>query len=470
MSDDTPTPGSTPHQRPSSVTLRERSGAPDTDFASRMDPANQSLADALRITYRLVQLGMVALLGLFLLSGFKTVSEGERGVRLLFGRQQAADLAPGAQWAWPSPIGELVKVQTGAVTEQVNRAFFPNVQVGDENRPIDRLNQTDRLDPASDGSIVTADLNLAHMQWSVTYQRSDLSKYVENVRPGEGGSEELRLVRLVVERAIVRATAQTSIDDLLKQTRTDLGSVESVAMRLAQEMLDDFETGLRIDQLTMSRKFPPVTLADEFAKVANQTQKAGQAREVADRQRSEVLNAVAGAASGVLIEQIDQFEEATEIGDADAQAEILARMDALFERRAIEIDGTLYEAGLATGEVAEMLDQAASRRAAIVNRAQADLAVFEAKLAQFHANPSLMMSRDWAMAYAEFLAKPFVQTWLLPPGSPAEILLNEDPDFIAQREKDAKQREALDAAERRMQDMRRERFRTDVGIQRGEEL
>lgn len=467
MSENTP---NTPPQRETSVTLREQSQTPGSDIAARMDPANQSLADALRITYRLVQISMVALLGLFLLSGFKTVSEGERGVRLLFGRQQAADLAPGAQWAWPSPIGELLKVQTSTEIIDINRSFFPYVQVGDENRPTERLREESRLDPARDGSLLTADLNLAHSQWSVTYQRSDLAQYVENVRPGEGHADERRLIGLVVERAIVRAGAETTIDDLLKQSRTDLGSIESVAMRLAQEMLDEFETGLRIDQLTLSRKFPPVTLSDEFLKVTNLSSVAGKARQEAQKQRAQLLNEVAGAASGVLIEQIALYEEATELEDAAAQADILARIDALLEGRQIQIDGETYRAGLATGEVAEMMDAAAATRSAIVNRAQAELAMFEAKLAQFQANPSLMMSRDWASAYDDFLGKAFVQTWMLPPGSPAEILLNEDPDILAELEKDIKEREAQEAIDQRMRDLRNARFRTDEGVVTGEEL
>jgi len=457
-------------QRESSVTLRERSDSPGADAATRMDHANQSLADALRITYRLVQIGMVALLGLFLLSGFKTVNEGERGVRLLFGKQQASDLAPGAQWAWPAPIGELVKIQTGTKDVNVSRAFFPYVQLGDENRPVERLREESKLDPARDGSLLTADLNLAHAQWSVTYQRSDLARYVENVRPGEGGFEEDRLIRLVVERAIVQAGAGTTIDDLLKQSRTDLGSIESVAMRLAQEMLNDFGTGLQIDQLTLSRKFPPVTLGDEFAKVNSLSSVAGKAREEALRVRAELLNEIAGAASGVLIEQIAHYEEATELEDPAAQADILASIDSLLEGREIEIDGKRYDAGLATGEVAELLDQAASTRASIVNRAQADLAEFEAKLAQFHANPSLMMSRDWASAYDEFLDKPFVQTWFLPTGSPAEILLNEDPDILKDMEEHLKFLEAIKAAEDRVKNLRSRRFSTKEGVQTGEEL
>ena len=40
-----------------------------------MDPANQSLADALRLSFRILQLVILVLVVLFLASGFRTVDE-----------------------------------------------------------------------------------------------------------------------------------------------------------------------------------------------------------------------------------------------------------------------------------------------------------------------------------------------------------------------------------------------------------
>ena len=50
-----------------------------------MDPANQSLGEALRLSYRVLQLGILALVATFLLSGFQTVQDGSAGVKTLFG-------------------------------------------------------------------------------------------------------------------------------------------------------------------------------------------------------------------------------------------------------------------------------------------------------------------------------------------------------------------------------------------------
>ena len=50
-----------------------------------MDPANQSFADALRLSFRILQLGILALVAVFLFSGFQTVEEGDLGVKTRFG-------------------------------------------------------------------------------------------------------------------------------------------------------------------------------------------------------------------------------------------------------------------------------------------------------------------------------------------------------------------------------------------------
>src|SRR5262249_54239227 len=46
-----------------------------------MDPANQSLADALRLSFRVLQGVMVVLVILFVFSGVQTVEQGQSGVQ-----------------------------------------------------------------------------------------------------------------------------------------------------------------------------------------------------------------------------------------------------------------------------------------------------------------------------------------------------------------------------------------------------
>ena len=92
-------PQGTPPNQPTrrgSVTFREAGDA--TDAASMLDPANQSLAEALNILLKLLYVGVAALFVAYLISGFKFVKEGERGIRLLFGRVEDSSLEPGFRW------------------------------------------------------------------------------------------------------------------------------------------------------------------------------------------------------------------------------------------------------------------------------------------------------------------------------------------------------------------------------------
>src|SRR5512140_1479223 len=86
-----------------------------------LDPANQSLADALRKSFGVLKLLMFVLLILYFLSGLFSVSPSEVGVRTRCGRivgetdtsgARGAILGPGWHWSWPYPIERWTTVST----------------------------------------------------------------------------------------------------------------------------------------------------------------------------------------------------------------------------------------------------------------------------------------------------------------------------------------------------------------------
>lgn len=290
-------------RRAASVQLRRQGeGQPE---AGLMDPAHQSLADALRITLRLVQLTMLVLAGFFVFSGARTIREGESGVRLLFGEVQAEDLKPGFQFSWPFPIGDLIKVQTGNQVMNLDTAFWPYLTEQQRSMPIEQVTASSSLDPARDGSLITADGNLVHASWVVTYRRlpESASKYVRNIRP----DTEEDIIRSAVMRGVVHAVAQYDIDEVLKEAGG--GTVAAQARAIAQSQLDRIEAGIEIESLDLNGIMPPLNARSAFYSVQGAEATASKARSDARSEAEQLLIDAAGRVYRELLVLIDDSFE-----------------------------------------------------------------------------------------------------------------------------------------------------------------
>jgi len=296
-------------RREASIRLRSAADRAGSD-ATLMDPAHQSLADALRITLRIVQFAMLVLIVFFLFSGARTIREGESGVRLMFGRVQAEDLAPGLQFSWPFPIGDLIKVETGNQQLTIAQAFWP--EVDEQGRPmgINELRSgRSALDPARAGSLITADENLVHTTWSVTYRRlpERASRYVRNMHP----ESEEQIIRAAVRRGIVHAVARHDIEEVLKEVGG--GSLALQAKRRAQDMLDGFESGIAVETLNLEAVTPPKAARAAFERVFAAEPEANQKITDAESEAEQRLLSTAGQAYRELLPAInDRFRPAAD--------------------------------------------------------------------------------------------------------------------------------------------------------------
>lgn len=447
--------------RPTSVQLRPEQEA--VDNAKLMDPANESLADALRITFRILQIAMAVLAGLYILSGFQSIKTNERGIRLVFGKITAQDLPPGFQFAPPYPIGELVKVDVGNKDLNINRAFWPYVEPGRENDPVENLRARASLSPSQDGSLLTGDGSIAHTQWKGQYSRADATAFAQNVYT----PHEEALVRAVVQRGIVHAVAEVTIDDLLKQSASDEGSVARRARAIAQDMFNDLgeeSTGIELEQLSLEKKIPPAYLRDAFNSVLSATSQASEARENAQKEGNTLLSNTAGGAADTLIRLIDRYERQIDSGEAEAAEATLALIDGVFAGEPIEFDGEILNPSVG-GRVATLLNQAKQYRSSVVDFARRDVAVFEAKLQQFRSNPTVMVTSDWTGAISEFFGDPGVQVFFQPPGTDTyELVINKDPELAKELERQWRLQQNEKAAEQREREMEADRFTSPEGL------
>lgn len=449
--------------RDASEQLREAPRGPVND-PSMMDPANQSLAEALRITFRILQFAMVVLIVLYLGSGLQSVQANERGVRLIFGKVSATDLRPGFHWAAPYPFGELIKIDVGNQPLELLRPFWPYVEPGRETAGIEAIRSRAALDPTQDGSVLTGDGAIAHTQWSVRYRRADPRVFVETIFP----AHEEGFVRAAVARGAVHAIAEVEIDELLKQSAAEQGSVATRAAAIARTTLSEMGpvgAGIDIDQVSLQQKIPPVFLRDKFDSVLQAESRASTTREAAQQQAATILSETAGGAADLLVSLIDEYERLTDAGDDAQAAATLAKIDRVLDGAPVEIEGEEVRVSLG-GQAASTMSRARQYRDIAVDIARSDLTDFQAKLAVYKSNPSVMVATNWMGALSSFFSDPSLEVFFQPTGTDLyELVINADPEIRARMERERRQRLNEQVQQQRLEDIQRRRTETTEGLQ-----
>jgi regulator of protease activity HflC (stomatin/prohibitin superfamily) len=433
-------------RRAASVQLRQND-ADETDPRLAMDPANQALAGALLVTYRLLQLTMVGLLAWFVVSGLQSVKETERGLRVTFGALQSDELKAGFAFSLPKLLGEIVRVETTENAIEMENDFWPVVDPRLRDRPPQELENTAKasVDPIQDGSMVTADTSIAHAKFQVRFRRENVRQWTESMLP----EAERKMVRAAVARAVTHAAATLTIDEIIKNQPDKavraggegFVGLEARALPMAQAALDEMGSGIRITSLRMITPVPPLKLQSDFARV-DLAQTEG--RTEVDRAQQEYdtrLLATAGASARDLLSLIDDLDRASATPGQEAQRERIQRdIEALLVSepgQTIKLGSREGEALAAqvSGRAANLLSAARQYRSSVVSRAQADASRYQAKLAAFRANPGVMLLGDWTSAFAEFAAKDNVTFMSVPEGTKyLQLDINRDPRVAREQE------------------------------------
>jgi regulator of protease activity HflC (stomatin/prohibitin superfamily) len=446
----------------------------DAAGPSADDTATRSLGDALRITYRVLQVFMVVIFALYFLSGLRQINANERGVNLLFGKIIGADLQPGFQFSYPAPMGELIKIPIGNEQMSLRKEFFVNLSETEERRieTDPTAEQTlagggiDSLDPDADGMLLLGDGSIAHARVELTYKRSNPERFIKNIAP----EHERQIVAAAVRRGVVQAAACVTIEEFIKNTLTtsalkkDAGTFDEAAKQAAQRILDDDHTssGIKISEFALKYRIPPRRVMTSFIKVNSASTEAGKAVNDAKQYRKTQLLELAGDAAELILAQIDDYENLIALGDQEKAGRTLATIDKILMGEEVTIDGKVYPPNI-TGQVTSIIGEARQYRTSMSNRAQADLAIFNAKRETFRANPRVMISGEWASAFTEFLTRPSVQSLYLPPGSDRVIVqINRDPDIARQQVKERYQKELEEANRINQQNVERARFQQKI--------
>jgi membrane protease subunit HflK len=395
------------------------------DAPPDLDPAQQSLAEALCVSFAILRIAMGGLLIAYLFSGTFSVGSNEVALRLRFGECVGGPtdrvLERGTYLAPPFPIEQVVKIDTRPATLVLDKEFWFETTAQESGLTRSQLQgqKASPLHPLRDGSLITGDSGIVHAKWTLTWRIADPVAYVTNV-----GSRDVAegIVRLVAQQGIVHSVAQLTADDMLR------GIVNrELALGLMHDRLDTMRTGLTVDQMTLDKVSAPMRVAGSFDAVTSaESDRAGRIV-TAQQERARVLGETAGEGSGPLLAIVTEYERAVERTDHEAARATQETLDAAL--------GDLRVDGVAIGgDVARIINAAKTYRTQIVEEVASEALAFRQLLPQYQRNPRLVLAKLWEDARESILTGD-VETFYTVPGQ-LELQLNRDPELQKERQKE----------------------------------
>jgi membrane protease subunit HflK len=220
------------------------------------DAASQALSEALRSSFFILKIIMAGLLVVFLGSGFFTVGTQEKALILRLGKPVAEDesalLGPGAHWAFPYPIDEVVRIPVGEVQTIASTVGWWKTTPAQEAAGTEPP-EGPTLKPDQDGYLLTRDGGIVHGRATLRYRIAE-----PGLRFLFDFAHASNLVQNALNSALVRAAALSTVEI----TRDSTSFREQTARRL-QEQIAEQKLDIVVDQLAVT-VVPPRQVKAEF--------------------------------------------------------------------------------------------------------------------------------------------------------------------------------------------------------------
>ena len=181
-------------------------------------------------------LAAVAIVLLYLISGFHQVQYDQRGVVLRFGKW-VRTVGPGLQYILPYPFEDVILQRVTKVNQIDIGSFFKNQQ--------------------EESLVLTGDSNLANISFSVLWKIKDdgVEDYLFNAKSPEV------TVRAVAESVMREIVGQTPFTYIQTEGR---GKIQQKVKNALQIMMDEYKMGIEIVRVELQRVEPPLPVIDSF--------------------------------------------------------------------------------------------------------------------------------------------------------------------------------------------------------------
>lgn len=230
---------------------------------------------------KMLLLGIGVILFVWLASGLYRVLPEENAVVLTFGKWSDTRTAPGLGYHIPWPVQDVQKV---------NVTLDRRIEIGFRGS-----NERASNDIPGESLMLTGDENIVDIDFVVTWRINEAGSYLFAIRNPED------TIKKVAESAMREVIGRTQIQSALTEGRAQ---VESATRILMQGMLDDYKSGVVINEVQLQRVDPPQAVVDAF----NDVQRARADRERARNEAEAYRNGVIPQARGESQKRIQEAE------------------------------------------------------------------------------------------------------------------------------------------------------------------
>ncbi|HDL20302.1 MAG TPA: FtsH protease activity modulator HflK [Nitrospirae bacterium] len=226
--------------------------------------------------------GVIVVLSLFFSSWF-TIEPEEVGVVVRLGKY-VRTVNPGLNFKMPLGVEQVYKVP---VERQLKLEFgFRSTTPGVRTRYSPTKYQDESL-------MLTGDLNAAEVEWIVQFRINDPYKFLFRVRNAE---QTFRDINEAMMRAVV---GDRTVDEVLTVGRQEVASTVTVKL---QDLSNQYELGIKVDQVVLQDVNPPEQVKPAF----NEVNEAQQEREKLINQAKSEYNKVIPKARGEAARTIEK--------------------------------------------------------------------------------------------------------------------------------------------------------------------
>jgi membrane protease subunit HflK len=228
-----------------------------------------------------IAIGIIVLI--FLLSSLFTVNPEEIGVIQRFGKFTRV-VSPGLNFKLPFGIETVKKVP---VERQLKEEFgFRTRTAGVRTEYAGRAFQKESL-------MLTGDLNAGEVEWIVQFRIADPYKFLFKVR------NAISTFRDMNEALMREVVGDRSVSEVLTIGRVEIANTVTTKL---QELCDQYETGIKVDQVVLQDVNPPDPVKPAF----NEVNEAQQEREKLINQARSEYNKVIPKARGDALRIIEE--------------------------------------------------------------------------------------------------------------------------------------------------------------------